>query len=282
MDTVAIVGVGLMGGSFALGLRAAGFRGRILGVSSPRALEAALARGVIDEGLPLKQAVPAADLIYLANPIDRILEILPEVARLARPGSLTTDAGSTKVAIVDRAAECFRGSALFLGGHPMAGKAERGVEAAEAGLLRGAPYVLTPASGVLPKRPAVRSFLSWLDRLGVSPIVLSPHDHDRIVAFTSHLPQLASSALASVVLENTRDPAERAVSGGGLRDTTRLARSAFDLWRDIVLTNTENIDCALSAYIEKLQRLRTNLRATVLKDEFERGAALLDELSRPS
>jgi prephenate dehydrogenase len=282
METVAIVGVGLIGGSFALGLRAAGFQGRILGVSSARTLQAAQKLGVIDQGLSLEDAVPAADLVYLANPIYRILEALPRVAALAKPGALVTDAGSTKEAIVAQAAQVFHSSAVFLGGHPMAGKAERGAEAADPALFQGAKYVLTPHGGVLPDTPLVQEFCAWLDKLGAITVILSPEDHDRIVAFTSHLPQLASTALASLVLE-TVGPQDRQIAGGGLRDMTRLARSAYDLWRDICLTNATNIDRALSLYIQKLEHLRQNLRERQLETEFEQGAVLANDLhtSRP-
>ena len=274
METVAIVGVGLIGGSFALGLREAGFRGRILGVSSARTLEKALRLKVIDQGLALEEALPMADLVYLANEIERIRKVLPQVAALAKPGALVTDAGSTKAAIVSDAAKVFLGSATFLGGHPMAGKAERGVEAAEPGLFRGATYVLTPPGGSVPDTAAVQNFCGWVEKLGANIRVLSPENHDRIVAITSHLPQLASTALASVVLEHTDGPEERQISGGGLRDMTRLAGSASDLWRDICLTNTANIDRALSVYIRKLEYLRQNLREPELEREFQQGAAL--------
>ena len=278
MQTVAIVGVGLIGGSFALGLRAAGFRGRIVGVSSPQTLEKAQRLGVIDEGLSLEQAVPAADLVYLAHEIFRILDALPKVAALARPGALVTDAGSTKAAIVSQAAKAFAGGALFLGGHPMAGKAERGVEAAEPGLFHDATYVLTPDGGSLPDHPAVVNFRDWVEKLGARIVVMSAAEHDRIVACTSHLPQLASTALASVLLEQTAGANDRQVAGGGLRDMTRLARSAYGLWRDICFTNTANIDRALSLYIQKLEHLRHNLRERELEREFERGATLAEEV----
>lgn len=282
METVAIVGVGLIGGSFALGLRAAGFRGRILGVSSDRTLQTAQKLGVIDQGMSLEEAVPAADLVYLANPIYRILEALPQVAALAKPGALVTDAGSTKAAIVAQAAQVFHSDAVFLGGHPMAGKAERGAEAADPALFQGAKYVLTPHGGVLPDTPLVQEFCAWIDKLGATIVILSPEDHDSIVAFTSHLPQMASTALASLVLETIR-PEERQIAGGGLRDMTRLARSAYDLWRDICLTNTINIDRALSLYIQKLEHLRQNLREPQLETQFEQGATLANDLhpSRP-
>ncbi len=278
--TVVIVGVGLIGGSFALGLRRRGFQGRIVGVSSPRTLAAALQRGVIDEGAPLEEAVPQADLVYLAQPVGQILEVLPEVARLAQPGTLVTDAGSTKEAIVARAGEVFRGEVTFLGGHPMAGKAERGVEAAEGELFRGASYVLTPSSGVLPSGEAVSGFCQWLEKLGARVIVMRPEVHDRVVALTSHLPQLASTALAAVLAEQVSGPDCQRVAGGGLRDMTRLAASAYQLWRDICRTNADNIDRALSDYIAKLEILRRSLREPSLETEFRKSEEFLKKMQR--
>ncbi len=164
----------------------------------------------------------------------------------------------------------------------MAGKAERGAEAANPALFQGAKYVLTPPHGVLPDTPLVQEFRAWIDQLGATTVILSPEDHDRIVAFTSHLPQLASTALASLVSEAV-GPEDCQIAGGGLRDMTRLARSAYDLWRDICLTNTANIDRALSLYIQKLEHLRQNLRDRQLETEFEQAAALANDLdaSRP-
>ena len=273
MSTVTIVGVGLIGGSFALGLREHALTARIIGVSSPRTIETALARGVIDEGLPLEQAVPVSDVIYLAQPISRILEQLPRVAKLARPSALVTDAGSTKAEIVAQAAAVFPpGGALFLGGHPMAGKAERGVDVAEAGLFEGSTYVLTPPGGVLPADARIERFSGWITKLGARLMVMDPQVHDRTVAITSHLPQMASTALASVVLDQLASEGSWRVAGGGLRDMTRLARSAYDLWREICFTNTENIDRALAVYIQRLEHLRENLRQPGLKEEFQRAA----------
>ncbi|MBI3694726.1 MAG: prephenate dehydrogenase/arogenate dehydrogenase family protein [Acidobacteria bacterium] len=281
MTTVAIVGVGLIGGSFALALHRHGFSGRILGVSSARTLATALGRKVIDEGLSLDQAIPQADLVYLAHPVSRILDVLPKVARLARPTALITDAGSTKAAIVARARELFPADGpIFLGGHPMAGKAERGVEVAEAELFQDTTYVLTPTGGVLPESEPVQEFCVWIDKIGARRLVMSPDQHDVIVALTSHLPQLASTALAAVLFERLPSPDAWKAAGGGLRDSTRLARSAYELWRDICLTNSENIDRALSFYIQKLEHLRENLRQPALKEEFERGAAFVAEFQK--
>src|SRR5579871_1755641 len=145
MDTVAIVGVGLIGGSIGLALKGAGFRGTILGVSSEAAVRDGLERGAIDRGATLEEAARAADLIYLAQPIGRILDTLHHLDTLVRPDALVTDAGSTKHVIVTEAARLLR-RCQFLGGHPLAGKEKRGAAAAEAGLFEARTYVLTPHS----------------------------------------------------------------------------------------------------------------------------------------
>ncbi|MFB3830032.1 MAG: prephenate dehydrogenase [Bryobacteraceae bacterium] len=276
METVAIVGVGLIGGSFALALRAAGFSGRILGVSSEATLRKALERGVIEEAATLAEAAGRADLLYLAQPIARILDTLRRLEPLVRPGALVTDAGSTKRAIA--AAGALLARAQFLGGHPMAGKEKRGVEEAEAGLFAGRPYVLTPPSPEALRTDAALEFRLWLERIGARVLTLAPEEHDRVVALTSHLAQLASTALATTVAEAVPDRVD--VAGPGLVDSTRLALSPYELWRDILATNSAEIDRALAAYIARLEHLRANLRTREMQREFETAAALAARLRR--
>jgi len=278
IEIVSIVGVGLIGGSFGLALRAAGFTGRILGVSSPRTIEAALARSAIDKGLPLAKAVPQSDLIYLSQPIARILELLPQVSELAPSGALVTDAGSTKQQIVEVARESFTGGALFLGGHPMAGKEQRGVERAEADLFHDATYVLTPHDDRLPSAPIIEEFVSWVREIGARPVVFPASEHDRIVGWTSHLPQLLATALASSIAENVSDADSLRVAGPGLRDMTRLAESPYDVWKDIFATNTADIVGALDAYIDKLASLRNELTGAKVAEEFEAAQQLRRKL----
>jgi prephenate dehydrogenase len=279
METVAIVGVGLIGGSFALALRQAGFTGRILGVSSEPALRAALERAVIDEGTSLDRAAARAGLIYLAQPIGRILDTLRRLDALVQPGALITDAGSTKQAIVAQASRSIH-RCQFLGGHPLAGKEKRGVAEAGADLFLGRTYVLTPRQPAELDTPAARDFREWLRRIGAKPFVLEPAAHDRIVAYTSHLAQLCSTALAATVGEHVASD-ELAISGPGLTDTTRLALSSYDLWRDILATNTAEIERALSAYMQKLDHLRQNLRTRELQAEFEAAASLAGRVRGP-
>jgi prephenate dehydrogenase len=279
LRTVAIVGTGLIGASFGLAIRKAGFDGQILGVSSERAIADALHCGAIDHGASLSKAAAAADLIYLAQPIGRIMDTLRRLDTIVREGALITDAGSTKSAIVSLARTAIH-RAQFLGGHPMAGKEKRGAAEAEADLFRGRTYVLTPTRETDLETARAKAFLSLLDGIGATPLVMGPDQHDAVVSFTSHLPQLASTALAATVAENLEFPGDLAVAGPGLADTTRLALSAYDIWRDILATNTDSIDRALAAYIARLEHLRENLRTRQMQEQFEAGAALAARLRR--
>ena len=278
MRTVAIVGVGLIGGSFGLALKKAGFTGEVIGVSSDAALGAARDAGAIDSSATLAEAVARADLIYLAQEIGRILDTLRHLKPLP-PTTLVTDAGSTKVSIVAAACSTIP-QGQFLGGHPMAGKETRGASAADPDLFAGRPYVLTPRDPHDLDTTAAQEFVGWLRRIGARVSILEPATHDRIVAYTSHLAQLASTALAATVGEHLT-PDETAVSGPGLADTTRLALSSYDLWRDILATNAAPIDRALSDYIQMLEHVRLNLRTRELEAEFQAAARLAGKL-RPA
>ena len=257
MNTVAIAGVGLIGGSFALALRKAGFQGKIAGVSSPATLEKALARGVIDQPMTLTEAANAADLLYLSQPISQILQTLDAL----NTNALVTDAGSTKAAICERGRKLKR----FVGGHPMAGKESRGVEEADADLFRGRPYVLTAREPELER---------WIERIGARLVFLDPAEHDRQVAFVSHLPQLISTALASVL------SGKENVAGPAASDLTRLALSPYEIWRDIFATNADPIDAALQAFIARLEEIRRQLRTPEMESVFVRAAASVRILRR--
>ncbi|MBV8842460.1 MAG: prephenate dehydrogenase/arogenate dehydrogenase family protein [Bryobacterales bacterium] len=254
--TVSIVGVGLIGGSFALALRKAGFSGRIIGVSSPQTVRAALEMGVIDDAQPLEPAAAVSDLIYLAQPIERIIQTLGVLDAHVRPGTLITDAGSTKRAIVDKAMHCVR-RGRFVGGHPMAGKESRGVQEAEADLFRDRPYVLTGRDPELEE---------WIERIGARLVFLNAAEHDRLVALTSHVPQLISTALANLIGHEAN---AQKVAGPAAIDLTRLAASPYEIWRDIFATNAEAIDVALAGFIKKMEEIRSALASPRMEREFE-------------
>lgn len=269
MNTIAIAGVGLIGGSFALAARKAGFSGRILGVSSPSTIREALDLEVIDEGVSIDEACRRADLVYLAQPILRIIAMLPLLKPHLRPGALVTDAGSTKVQIVDAAEHAFE-PGQFVGGHPMAGKEVRGVAAADADLFAGRPYVLTPVRESDLRSGVAGDLLTLIERIRARPVILLADAHDRIVAYTSHLPQLLSTALAST-LSSVSDTEQ--VAGPSVIDLTRLALSPFEMWSDILLTNSRHVSAALDEIIDKLMFLKDNMTSSALESVFEEASA---------
>jgi prephenate dehydrogenase len=274
METVAIVGVGLIGASFGLALRKAGFAGEIIGVSSESALAGGLKRGAISSSASLEKAAQQADLIYLAQPVDRILETISLLAPLLRAGALVTDAGSTKEQIVARAVAHLPPGA-FLGGHPIAGKEQRGPAAADADLFRDRLYILTP----LTHNQATQSFRQTLESLGARVIEMSPKHHDHVVAFTSHLPQLLSTALAST-LARDGDTALSQVFGTGLLDMTRLALSSPELWSSILSTNKTQVAEALDSLVNVLLELKANLGEREMAYTFDQAAAFASAIRK--
>jgi len=250
MKTVAIYGLGLIGGSFGLALRKAGFPGEILGLCAPPFVEKALAMGAITRQCDsLAVAAQEADVIFLSHRIDAIIHALGILGPIARAGCLITDSGSTKTAIVNKATECVN-LAEFIGGHPLAGREKRGVEAADPDLFRGKPYVLTGFSSLS------KEFENWLERIGANVVHMTAEEHDRVVAYTSHLPQILSTAL-SLTLARQDNKALSQVFGPGLTDMTRLALSSSELWQDILRTNKDSVQTAIDSFIETLGEVRS-------------------------
>lgn len=243
MRSVAIAGVGLIGGSFARALRQAGFDGEILGVSSPATL--AKAGAIVDRSATLDEAA-RCDLVFLSQPVSGIIETLKKL----RTGATVTDVGSTKRAICAAAAHLPN----FTGGHPMAGKEVSGVEHSDPDLFQGRPWIFTSEPP-----PLLRD---WVTRIGARILVTTPEEHDRLVALASHLPQLLSNTLAEIA-----EPA-RSVGGPGLESMTRLAASPFELWKDILETNGDEILRALDAYRDLLGEKRAALAEGRLRELF--------------
>jgi prephenate dehydrogenase len=278
---VAILGTGLIGGSFALALRKCSPDSVVIGWDKGHVLRHALERGAIHEGFgEISLAVAGADLIYMALPVGQTIELLPEIARLAAPDALVTDASSTKRSVCAIAAESFRaGGAHFLGGHPMAGKEVSGIAAADAELFRGSKYAFIRPPGDKNAEnagdPRVSEFTRLVERLGAEPIWMNAEAHDRAAAIVSHLPQLLAVALAGVVREQTDETGlPVTLAGRGLRDALRLAGSPYSVWRDIILTNSDNLDRALDRMIQTLERLRGDLRTRALEEEFAAAGEL--------
>jgi prephenate dehydrogenase len=182
--------------------------------------------------------------------------------------------GSTKTSITAQALLHLR-RCQFLGGHPLAGKETTGVNSAEPQLFRGRKYVVTPRSAAELSTPAASNFLNWLDKIGAVRVVMDAAQHDRAVAYTSHLPQLVATALA-VSLKSTEPNTD--VFGPGLLDMTRLAMSPFSIWKDILQTNSQEIKNALESYITVLQRFREVAATADMQREFDNAADLARQL----
>jgi prephenate dehydrogenase len=256
-----IVGCGLIGGSFALALRRAGFMGRITGCGGSRSPGIAVERGVIDaiEDSFDRGEVCQADLIYLAAPIGGIIDFLKTKCKLVKAGAIITDAGSTKVEICQVASKSVPAGVHFIGGHPMAGSEQIGVEYARADLFDRATYALMVGHGA--DEVQFNRFKSVVEAIGARLVLTEPEAHDAAVSLISHLPQLVASVLASLLgaghngVVADRELAQR-LAANGWRDMTRLAGSSWSVWRDICLTNQPNISRALGALITELQSLK--------------------------
>jgi prephenate dehydrogenase len=279
-ERVAILGTGLIGGSFGLALRREFPAARVVGFDRADVVEAAKARGAISEAASdIASAVRGADLVYVALPIGAAIDVLPKIAELADANTLVTDTGSTKALICQQAQKYFRGSARFLGGHPMAGKENSGIEHADADLFRGTRYALIASEG--DPDPRVEKFAALLRGIGAEPVWCDAETHDWAVGIVSHLPQLASVALAHVVADETDETGlPLTLAGPGLADMLRLAGSPYDIWRDTCLTNRENIAHALDRLAQAIDYLRTRLASKDLEEEFKTANELYVALRR--
>ena len=274
MDRVLIVGTGLIGASVGLALRAAGFVGRIDGWdSSSLELAAAVQMGAIDGRAANREAAleaaRVADVIVLAVPVLAIKEWMQLLAPVTRAGQLVTDVGSTKLEITELAARLFggEGKAVFLPGHPMAGKESGGALLAEAGLFDGAIWLFTPTTAQL--TAVEKEWRGWVGCFGTRTLDMDATRHDELCAWVSHLPQMLSTALAALLEDTFGDAPEiGAIGARALRETTRLGASPYSMWRDVAMTNTGPIADTLLALEQRLAHVRENLRTPELRDEF--------------
>lgn len=264
--TVSIVGLGLMGASFALALRSSGARVKISGYDK-RAPASLKKRGVVDELCASVENALQADVVILALPVERIRALIREKARSFRPGSVVLDLGSTKRGICRLAWSSLPAGVSFIGGHPLAGKSAAGAENAEAGLFSGRPFVLV--AGGMDWKLGERVAVALVRAVGATPVMLDAEAHDRMLAATSHLPQMLSVALALSAEKMTRG--KTVLSGPAFRDLTRLALSDYQMWKEIAEANSDFIDEALGCYIRTLASLRKSIRRGNFKREFSRA-----------
>lgn len=243
-DILAVLGVGLLGGSVALAAKQLGIANRLIGIGrNPERLQAAVEAGVIDDFLTeLPERDAPWTIAVIGTPVDRVAEDVQRVAAASRPGTLITDVGSVKGSICKAVSDAgLPDGVTFVGAHPLAGSHKTGFEAARADLFDGKVTVVTPDSAADESAgSAVRSF--W-ERLGSRVIEMSPADHDSALATTSHLPHVAASVLAEVLPDRFRE-----LAASGFRDTTRIAAGDPDLWVAILLENADAVNESLAAF----------------------------------
>lgn len=276
IERILIVGTGLLGASTGLALRAHGFAGEVTGWDRDAAsLETALQLGALTSTTqePV-HAAKEADLILLAVPVLAIMDWMRRLADVLGPHQLVTDVGSTKQQITETASQHYNrpGRAAFLPGHPMAGKEVSGAEHAEAQLFRGAVWLFTPAVAFMPETGATPAFefRTLVEGFGCRTLEMDAGRHDELLAWVSHLPQFLATALSALLEDKFGGDSElRAIGGRALREMTRLGSSPYSMWRDVALTNTQNVEETLRALEQRLAHLRENLDGPGLREEFE-------------
>ena len=252
---VAIVGLGLIGGSLALAVRETWPAGLVIGVDDKSVLERAMLRHAIDVAADDPVVMAEADVVVLAAPVRTNLALLADLEEHVQGSAVVTDVGSTKRDVVE-AARALPARLTFIGGHPLGGAPRGGFAQARPDLFRDRPWLFTPSDDR--HGEALERLRQFVTGIGAVPHVLAPDAHDKLLAFLSHLPQLTASILMHVVGEAIGADG-LALSGRGLADTTRLASSPADIWRDICAANADEIGAALDALIGELRTARDNL-----------------------
>jgi prephenate dehydrogenase len=279
-NRIVVVGVGLIGASFALAARRLGLADRISGVDQHQILEQACSRGIIDDACRdfTSGSKCDAEFVYLSAPVGAIGNFLKTSGGFLRTGAIVTDSGSTKREICSIARGTLPADIDFVGGHPIAGSERSGLEHASADLFRGAPYVIVRSQARL---EAFEQMKEIAVRIGSKPIELEADAHDHIVARVSHAPQLLATAL-SLAVGNRLQSDTLEVAGNGLTEMTRLGRSAWSIWEDICRSNSDEIVEALNETLSQIEGVRDALSASdfaELGKKFKGAADLVSRLS---
>ncbi len=273
---IAIIGLGLIGGSIGLSLKRDNWRdAEIIGYARRRETGSlALKLGAVDKvELDLRKAVKDADIVIIAAPVLAIKDIFKQIAPVLSDGSIVTDTASTKVQVMQWAEELLPSKTSFVGGHPMAGKEISGIRAAKDDLFHNCIYCLAPLPQTKPA--AVRIVKDMVNKLGAIPMIIEAEEHDRLVAGVSHLPLLLSVALVSATTKNPSWRQMSRLAASGYRDLTRLASGNPEVSAHICLSNQAAIVSWIDAFIDELQRLRSLIADGT--DEIEEVLTLANE-----
>ena len=283
IDCLGVVGVGLIGGSFALSLRRAGVVRRVLGFGrTASTLHRAVELGVIDEAAGSLAGLARCDLVLLATPVGQLPGVMQALSRHLSPRALVTDGGSTKRDVID-CARASLGAALprFVPAHPIAGAEKSGPDAARAGLFEGRPVVLTPIRETAADAED-RVHALW-QATGARVMRMEAEAHDRALAATSHLPHVLAFAMMNALAERPEAEAMLELTGGGFRDFTRIAASSPEMWRDICVSNRDLLCAEIDGYAARLAVLREAIArgdGAALEREFSQAREAREALGR--
>jgi prephenate dehydrogenase len=267
-DTVAIVGVGLIGGSIGLALRERKLAGEVIGIGRRReTLQKALAAKAVDRTTEdLSEGVRTAELIVVCTPVESVADHVRAAAAACPPRALITDAGSTKASIVRELNESLPKTVSFVGSHPLAGSEKNGCQHSRADLFDGRVVVVTPTRRT--DEEDVRRTCDFWSALGATVHIMSPAAHDRALAATSHLPHLVAAALARTMAKE-----DLPLTSGGWRDSTRIAAGDVELWSQILLDNCDNV----AESVKRFEKSLAGFRAAIERGDRRRLAKLLTE-----
>jgi prephenate dehydrogenase len=268
-NRIAIIGIGLMGGSFALALKEHGYKGKIIGIGRrPINLRKAKKLGIIDEyTTDPKSGVRSADLVILCTPVGQFEGIINNIKNDLKEGTIVSDLGSVKARLVKMLHSKMPSGVHFVGAHPIAGRECSGLNGARHDLFVGAKCIITPVDGTNPRAVAVVKRI-WKS-IGAIPIIMSPEEHDMVYAAVSHLPHVVAYSLVNTITDLRYDILK--FSGKGFRDMTRIALSPTEIWRDICIFNRKEILKMLrrfSSSISKITRLIEAKQWERLEQEF--------------
>ncbi len=271
---VAIIGVGLIGGSFALSLRKAGFNGKIAGIGRKKEnLIRAKDSGVIDEYFTVPaEGVKDADLILLSTPVGQFPQIVEDIKGYIKKGTIVTDVGSVKAEVIKKLESLMPEGVSFVGGHPIAGKECSGVDAASSELFNKARCIITPSPNT--DKEALEKILALWKAFGSKIVLMTPDEHDSIFAAVSHLPHVIAYVLINTIMDLNKDILPH--GGRGLRDMTRIALSPPELWRDICSYNKENILKSLDHFLSSISHVKGLIEKSewdTLWKEFQKAKA---------
>jgi len=271
---VTIIGVGLIGASLAMALKKAAVVDEIVGAGrTEKNLQRAKELGIIDAySTSYVKAVNSSELVILASPVGTFRGIVEDIGSRLHKGAIVTDVGSVKGELVIEMERLIPEGRFSVGSHPIAGSDRSGLDYADSELFRGTLTIITPTERT--NRDAVETVAALCRAVGASVVLMNPQEHDRVLALTSHLPHVVSYALVNTLSRTNREYIE--YTGGGFRDTTRIASSSPELWADILLSNKDNVLQMIKIYKDRLKEIEDVLKN---KDRY-RLMVLFEEAKR--